>query len=52
MALMTLMVENGEADALVPERIWAEVSRGFASRHPLNMIDALPAAACGRSSFL
>ena len=45
MALMTLMVENGEADALVPERIWAEVSRGFASRHPLNMIDAL--SRCG-----
>ena len=42
---MTLMVENGEADALMPERIWAEVSRGFASRHPLNMIDAL--SRCG-----
>ena len=45
MALMTLMVENGETDALVPARIWAEVSRGFASRHPLNMIDAL--SRCG-----
>lgn len=45
MNLMTLMVQNGEADALVPERIWSEISRGFASRHPLNMIDAL--ARCG-----
>lgn len=41
MKLMRLMVQNGEADALVPERIWSEISRGLASRHPLNMIDAL-----------
>lgn len=41
MTLMTVMVQNGEADTLVPERIWSEVSRGFALSHPLNMIDAL-----------
>ncbi len=41
MTLMTVMVQNGEANALVPERIWSEVSRGLALNHPLNMIDAL-----------
>jgi len=29
MALMRSMVESGEADALVPERIWQEFSRGL-----------------------
>jgi len=29
MALMRSMVENGEADALVPERVWQEFSRGL-----------------------
>lgn len=50
MKLMRLMVQNGEADALVPERIWSEISRGVASRHPLNMIDALDC--CGLWSKL
>src|SRR5258706_8604176 len=29
MALMRSMVANGEADALVPERVWQEFSRGL-----------------------
>jgi len=32
MALMRSMVANGEADALVPERVWQEFSRGLMER--------------------
>ncbi len=32
--LMQQMVENGEVDALVPERVWKELSRALASDHP------------------
>jgi tRNA nucleotidyltransferase (CCA-adding enzyme) len=34
MALMRTMVESGEADALVPERVWQELSRALAARQP------------------
>jgi tRNA nucleotidyltransferase (CCA-adding enzyme) len=35
------MVANGEADALVPERVMQELSRGLMERRPSRMIDAL-----------
>jgi len=44
-ALMTKMVEAGEADALVPERVWQEVSRGLMETKPSRMFDVL--RACG-----
>ncbi|GAB5604305.1 multifunctional CCA addition/repair protein [Sideroxyarcus sp. TK5] len=34
MDLMRAMVANGEVDALVPERVWQELSRGLMERHP------------------
>ena len=34
MALMRRMVRSGEADYLVPERVWQEFSRGLAEPHP------------------
>ncbi len=34
MALMTQMVEQGEADHLVPERVWKELSRALAEPNP------------------
>jgi len=41
MALMRSMVENGEADALVPERIWQEFSRGLMEGDPGLMFPVL-----------
>lgn len=35
------MVELGEADALVPERVWQEVSRGLMSEQPSRMFEVL-----------
>ena len=40
-ALMRAMVEAGEVDALVPERVWQELARGLAERAPSRMIDVL-----------
>jgi tRNA nucleotidyltransferase (CCA-adding enzyme) len=40
-ALMEAMVDNGEVDALVPERVWREVSRGLMERHPSRMFEVL-----------
>src|SRR3954469_9225388 len=34
MALMKTMVQSGEADYLVPERVWQEFARGLAEPHP------------------
>ena len=34
MALMQEMVAGGEVDALVPERVWQEISRGLMERRP------------------
>ncbi|WP_092947966.1 multifunctional CCA addition/repair protein [Roseateles sp. YR242] len=45
LALMREMVSNGEVDALVPERVWQEVSRGLMEQHPSRMIEVL--RACG-----
>ena len=44
-ALMGAMVEAGEVDALVPERVWREVSRGLMERAPSRMFAVL--RACG-----
>ena len=41
MALMKKMVESGEADYLVPERVWQEFSRGLAESRPEQMFDVL-----------
>jgi tRNA nucleotidyltransferase (CCA-adding enzyme) len=40
-ALMRAMVEAGEADALVSERVWQEVSRGLMERTPSRMFEVL-----------
>ena len=61
MKLMQAMVKSGEADFLVPERVWQEFSKGLAEEHPRAMFDVLastglrrtgclaPAASCRRS---
>ena len=41
MALMRRMVEAGEADALVPERVWQEVARGLMEDKPSRMFAVL-----------
>jgi tRNA nucleotidyltransferase (CCA-adding enzyme) len=41
MALMHRMVTSGEADALVPERVWQELSRGLMEREPSRMLAVL-----------
>jgi tRNA nucleotidyltransferase (CCA-adding enzyme) len=45
LALMKRMVESGEADALVPERVWQEISRGLMEKAPSRMIAVL--RSCG-----
>lgn len=40
-ALMRQMVENGEVDALVPERVWQEVARGLMEAQPSRMFQVL-----------
>ncbi len=37
LTLMKEMVHNGEIDALVPERVWQEISRGLMEKHPSRM---------------
>ncbi|WP_055322925.1 tRNA CCA-pyrophosphorylase, partial [Bordetella pertussis] len=44
MQLCRRMVEAGEADALVPERVWKEVSRGLMAQAPSRMLDVLARA--------
>jgi tRNA nucleotidyltransferase (CCA-adding enzyme) len=39
--LMKGMVRDGEVDALVPERVWAEVSRGLMEKQPSRMVEVL-----------
>src|SRR5690348_14411942 len=41
MALMRRIVDSGEADALVPERVWQEFARGLEEEHPERMLEAL-----------
>ena len=40
-ALMRHMVEDGEVDHLVPERVWQELSRGLMEQRPSRMLDVL-----------
>jgi tRNA nucleotidyltransferase (CCA-adding enzyme) len=44
-ALMQRMVDDGEVDALVPERVWQELSRGLMESRPSRMFEVL--RACG-----
>ncbi len=39
--LMRAMVEGGEVDALVPERVWQELSRGLLAAKPSRMLEVL-----------
>jgi tRNA nucleotidyltransferase (CCA-adding enzyme) len=41
LALMKRMVADGEVDALVPERVWQEVSRGLMEKTPSRMFEVL-----------
>ncbi len=41
LALMRAMAARGEVDALVPERVWQEVSRGLMEQKPSRMIAVL-----------
>ncbi|HWW73462.1 MAG TPA: multifunctional CCA addition/repair protein [Duganella sp.] len=40
-ALMRQMTEQGEVDALVPERVWQELSRGLMEGQPSRMLEVL-----------
>jgi len=50
MALMKTMVQSGEADYLVPERVWQEFARGLGEPHPGKMFEVLEA--CGLADKL
>jgi len=39
--LMCAMVQSGEVDALVPERVWQEIARGLMEQQPSRMLDVL-----------
>ena len=41
MALMQQMVADGEAEALVPERVWQELARGLMATQPSRMLTVL-----------
>jgi tRNA nucleotidyltransferase (CCA-adding enzyme) len=44
-ALARAIVQQGEADALVPERAWQELARGLMEAHPSRMVEVL--SLCG-----
>ena len=44
-ALLRRMVDNGEVDALVPERVWQELQRGLMAPQPSRMFELL--RSCG-----
>ena len=50
LALMREMVAAGEADALVPERVWQELARGLMEGRPSRMFELL--RACGALAVL
>ncbi len=50
MRLMRRMVEEGEADYLVAERVWQEFSKGLMEAHPQRMFEVLER--CGLSAKL
>jgi tRNA nucleotidyltransferase (CCA-adding enzyme) len=41
LALMRQMVQAGEVDALVPERVWQEIARGLMEARPARMLTVL-----------
>jgi len=41
LTLLRQLVDAGEVDALVPERVWQELSRGLMERRPSRMFDVL-----------
>jgi tRNA nucleotidyltransferase (CCA-adding enzyme) len=41
LALARQMVDNGDVDALVPERVWQELARGLMERRPSRMFELL-----------
>ena len=43
MALMRRMVQSGETDYLVPERVWQEFAKGLMEREPERMFEVLEA---------
>lgn len=45
LALCRTLVQDGEVDALVPERVWQEFAKGLMTAHPARMLDVL--ADCG-----
>ncbi len=45
LTLMRQMVANGEVDALIPERVWQELSRGLMEAQPSRMFEVL--RSCG-----
>jgi tRNA nucleotidyltransferase (CCA-adding enzyme) len=49
-ALLAELVRSGEVDALVPERVWQELSRGLMEARPQRMFDVLEA--CGARARL
>jgi len=50
LALMREMVEDGEVDALVPERVWQELARGLMEPRPSRMLAVL--RECGALAHL
>lgn len=43
MELARRLVEDGEVDALVPERVWRELAKGLATEQPVRLFDVLQA---------
>ena len=50
MTLMRQMVEDGEVDHLVPERVWQELAKGLMAEQPSRMFEVL--RACGALQVL
>lgn len=50
MSLMREMVDGGEADHLVPERVWQELARGLMEKRPSRMFEVL--RECGALSVI
>jgi tRNA nucleotidyltransferase (CCA-adding enzyme) len=48
MALLRQMVDSGEIDALVPERVWQELARGLVAVRPGRMLQVLAGCAALR----
>ena len=51
LALMRAMVEAGEVDALVPERVWAELVRALGENHPSYFFGVLRSCGALRPLF-